>query len=46
MLIYIGFFCMPVVMICTASQVAMPVFREVEQTGGATEEFEITSDLY
>ncbi len=33
-------------MIYTASQVAMPIFRKVEQTGGAPEEFEITSDLY
>lgn len=45
-LIYIGFFCMPILMIYTASQVAMPVFRKVEKTGGAPEEFEITSDLY
>ncbi len=45
-LIFIGFFCMPILMIYTASQVAMPIFRKVEKTGGAPEEFEITSDLY
>ncbi len=45
-LIFIGFFCMPILMIYTVSQVAMPIFRKVEKTGGAPEEFEITSDLY
>lgn len=45
-LIFAGFFCMPILMIYTASQVAMPIFRKVEKTGGAPEEFEITSDLY
>lgn len=45
-LIYIGFFCLPILMIYTASQVAMPIFRKVEQTGGRPEQFEITSDLY
>lgn len=45
-LIFAGFFCMPILMIYTASQVAMPIFHKVEQTGGAPEAFEITSDLY
>lgn len=45
-LIFAGFFCMPILMIYTASQVAMPIFRKVEKTGGVPEEFEITSDLY
>jgi len=45
-LIYIGFFCMPILMIYTVSQVAMPIFRKVEKTKGVPEEFEITSDLY
>lgn len=45
-LIFAGFFCMPILMIYTVSQAAMPIFRKVEQTGGVPEEFEITSDLY
>lgn len=45
-LIFAGFFCLPILMIYTASQIAMPIFRQVEKTGGAVEEFEITSDLY
>ena len=45
-LIFAGFFCLPILMIYTASQIAMPIFRQVEKTGGAPEEFEITSDLY
>lgn len=45
-LIFAGFFCLPVLMIYTVSQVAMPMFRKVEKTGGAVEKFEITSDLY
>lgn len=45
-LIFAGFFCLPILMIYTTSQIAMPIFRQVEKTGGAPEEFEITSDLY
>lgn len=45
-LIFAGFFCLPILMIYTVSQAAMPMFRKVEKTGGAPEEFEITSDLY
>lgn len=45
-LIYAGFFCMPILMIYTVSQAAMPIFHKVEKTGGVPEEFEITSDLY
>lgn len=45
-LIFAGFFCLPILMIYTISQIAMPIFRKVEKTGGAPEEFEITSDLY
>lgn len=45
-LIFAGFFCLPILMICTVSQVAMPLFHKIEKTGGAAEEFEITSDLY
>lgn len=37
---------MPILMIYTVSQAAMPIFRKVELTGGVPEEFEITSDLY
>lgn len=45
-LIFAGFFCLPILMIYTASQIAMPLFRRVENTGGAPEEIAITSDLY
>lgn len=45
-LIFAGFFCLPILMIYTISQVAMPLFHKIEKTGGAAEEFEITSDLY
>lgn len=45
-LIFAGFFCMPILMVYTISQIAMPIFRKIEKTGGAPEEFEITSDMY
>lgn len=46
-LIYAGFFCLPILMIYTASKVAMPLFRKIEKgRGGPEEAFEITSDLY
>jgi len=45
-LIFAGFFCLPILMIYTISQVAMPMFRKIEKGAGAPEEFEITSDLY
>lgn len=46
-LIYAGFFCLPILMIYTVSKVAMPLFRKIEKTQGVPEDdFEITSDLY
>lgn len=42
---YLGFFCLPILMIYTVSQVSMPLFRRIEK-GGGDDSFEITSDLY
>lgn len=38
-LIFAGFFCLPILMIYTVSRTIMPLFREIEKTGGAQEEF-------
>ena len=43
-LIFAGFFCLPILMIYTTSQIAMPIFRKVEQTGGAPETFDIACE--
>lgn len=45
-LIFAGFFCLPILMIYTVSQIAMPIFRRIQKGGAPDEEFEITSDLY
>lgn len=38
-LLYIGLFCLPILMIYTTSQVIMPIFRKIEKDTGASDGF-------
>lgn len=46
LLLYAGFFCLPVLMIYTTSQVVMPIFRKIEGDGEASDGFAIDREGY
>ncbi len=45
-LLYIGLFCLPILMIYTTSQVIMPIFRKIEKDGAASDGFSIDREGY
>lgn len=46
LLLYIGIFCLPILMIYTTSQVIMPIFRQIEKDGAASDGFSIDREGY
>lgn len=45
-LLYIGIFCLPILMIYTTSQVVMPIFRKIEKDSAAGDGFSIDREGY
>ena len=45
-LLYVGLFCLPILMIYTTSQVIMPIFRQIEKDGAADDGFSIDREGY
>lgn len=45
-LLYVGLFCLPILMIYTTSQVIMPIFRKIEKDGAANDGFSIDREGY
>lgn len=46
LLLYIGIFCLPILMIYTTSQIVMPIFRQIEKDGAASDGFSIDREGY
>lgn len=46
LLLYIGIFCLPVLMIYTTSQIIMPIFRRIEKDSSASDGFSIDREGY
>ncbi len=46
LLLYIGLFCLPVLMIYTTSRTVMPIFRQLERDGRADDGFAVGASVY